>query len=74
MGKDAGMSSHRSNTDPRRWGADRGPFDTADIRQRVLEACTASPARFREDANAEEDLVLGGYRDRLLIELADPLN
>lgn len=46
------------------------PFDTAGLRQRVLEAWTASPARFREDANAEEDLVLGGYRDRLLIELA----
>ena len=27
-------------------------------------------SRFREDANAEEDLVLGGYRDRVLIELA----
>ena len=25
----------------------------------------ASPARFREDANAEEDLALGGYRDRV---------
>jgi len=36
----------------------------------VLEAWTASPARFREDANAEEDLALGGYRDRLLVELA----
>jgi len=45
-------------------------FGTAQIRYRVLEAWTASPARFREDANAEEDLVLGGYRDRLLIELA----
>lgn len=40
------------------------------MRQRVLDAWAASPARFREDANAEEDLVLGGYRDRLLIELA----
>jgi hypothetical protein len=30
----------------------------------------ASPARFREDSNAEEDLVLGGYRDRLVVELA----
>ena len=37
---------------------------------RVLAAWTASPARFREDANAEEDLVRGGYRDRLLVELA----
>ena len=36
----------------------------------MLAAWTASPARYREDANAEEDLVLGGYRDRVLIELA----
>jgi hypothetical protein len=36
----------------------------------VLASWAASPARFREDANAEEDLVLGGYRDRVLIELA----
>ncbi|MCV2488338.1 hypothetical protein OF117_03100 [Geodermatophilus sp. YIM 151500] len=46
------------------------PFDTAAIRARVLAAWAASPARFREDANAEEDLVRGGYRDRLLVELA----
>ncbi|WP_448609532.1 sacsin N-terminal ATP-binding-like domain-containing protein [Geodermatophilus sp. URMC 60] len=49
-------------------GAD--PFDTAGLRRRVLAAWTDSPARFREDANAEEDLVRGGYRDRLLVELA----
>ncbi len=36
----------------------------------MLEAWAASPARFREDANAEEDLALGGYRDRLVVELA----
>jgi hypothetical protein len=36
----------------------------------VLQAWSASPTRFREDANAEEDLVLGGYADRLLVELA----
>lgn len=36
----------------------------------MLDAWSASPARFREDANAEEDLVLGGYRDRVVIELA----
>jgi hypothetical protein len=36
----------------------------------VLAAWTASPARFRADANAEEDFALGGYRDRLVIELA----
>ncbi|HYO37598.1 MAG TPA: hypothetical protein VER97_16090, partial [Geodermatophilus sp.] len=46
------------------------PFDTAELRRRVLAAWAGSPARFREDANAEEDLVRGGYRDRLLVELA----
>ncbi|MFW3172068.1 sacsin N-terminal ATP-binding-like domain-containing protein [Geodermatophilus sp. CPCC 206100] len=46
------------------------PFDTARLRRRVLAAWSDSPARFREDANAEEDLVRGGYRDRLLVELA----
>jgi len=45
-------------------------FGAAAIRRRVLAAWTASPPRFREDANAEEDLVLGGYRDRLIVELA----
>jgi hypothetical protein len=44
--------------------------DLAELRRRVLAAWTDSPARFREDANAEEDLVRGGYRDRLLVELA----
>src|SRR5829696_10507254 len=46
------------------------PFDTAAVRRRVLTAWGDSAARFREDANAEEDLVRGGYRDRLLVELA----
>ncbi|WUH93042.1 molecular chaperone Hsp90 [Streptomyces sp. NBC_00433] len=46
------------------------PFRTADLRRAVLTAWTASAARFREDANAEEDLALGGHRDRLIIELA----
>jgi hypothetical protein len=49
-------------------GAD--PFDTAELRRRVLDAWAASPARFREDANAEEDYALGGYRDRVVVELA----
>lgn len=49
-------------------GAD--PFGTARLRRGVLDAWTASAARFREDANAEEDLALGGYRDRLVVELA----
>ncbi|WP_416976409.1 sacsin N-terminal ATP-binding-like domain-containing protein [Streptomyces sp. T028] len=49
-------------------GAD--PFGTARLRRGVLDAWATSPARFREDANAEEDLVLGGYRDRVVVELA----
>ncbi|WP_306186667.1 sacsin N-terminal ATP-binding-like domain-containing protein [Streptomyces sp. MK5] len=46
------------------------PFGSVRLRRGVLDAWAASPARFREDANAEEDLVLGGYRDRLVVELA----
>jgi hypothetical protein len=46
------------------------PFHTAELRARVLGAWAASPARFREDANAEEDYALGGYRDRVVVELA----
>ncbi|MFC7612719.1 sacsin N-terminal ATP-binding-like domain-containing protein [Actinokineospora soli] len=46
------------------------PFGTEALRASVLGAWTSSPTRFREDANAEEDLYLGGYRDRLLVELA----
>ncbi|MEU7278962.1 molecular chaperone Hsp90 [Streptomyces sp. NPDC045431] len=46
------------------------PFGTARLRRGVLDAWGAAPARFREDANAEEDLALGGYRDRLVVELA----
>ena len=46
------------------------PFGTAELRRTVLAAWTASPARFREDANAEEDYALGGYRDRVIVELA----
>ncbi|MFI7276095.1 sacsin N-terminal ATP-binding-like domain-containing protein [Streptomyces sp. NPDC049879] len=46
------------------------PFGTGRLRSGVLSAWTASPARFREDANAEEDLARGGYRDRLVVELA----
>jgi len=36
----------------------------------VLAAWADSPTRFREDANTEEDLLLGGYADRWLVELA----
>src|SRR4051795_10118596 len=46
------------------------PYGTAAIRERVLAAWSASPARFREDANAEEDHTRGGYRDRVIVELA----
>ncbi|MFI5661140.1 sacsin N-terminal ATP-binding-like domain-containing protein [Streptomyces sp. NPDC051684] len=46
------------------------PFGTARLRHAVLGAWAGSAARFREDANAEEDLALGGYRDRLVVELA----
>ena len=45
-------------------------FGTAGLRQAVLNGWTASVDRFREDANAEQDLALGGYRDRLVVELA----
>jgi hypothetical protein len=45
-------------------------YNCAAIRDRVLDAWAASPARFREDANAEEDYALGGYRDRVVVELA----
>ncbi|MFC4562794.1 sacsin N-terminal ATP-binding-like domain-containing protein [Nocardiopsis mangrovi] len=46
------------------------PFGTAELRRRVLDGWADAPARFREDANAEEDHALGGYRDRAVIELA----
>jgi hypothetical protein len=46
------------------------PLGTTRLRAQVLAAWRASPARFREDANAEEELVLGAYRDRLVEELA----
>ena len=51
-------------------GSEHDPFGTAGLRSRVLAAWAASPARFREDANAEEDYALGGYRDRAVVELA----
>ena len=46
------------------------PFGTAALRTAVLDAWAASPTRFREDANAEEDLRLGGYADTWFVELA----
>lgn len=46
------------------------PFGARGMRERVLATWVTAPARFREDANAEEDLALNGYRDRLIVELA----
>lgn len=46
------------------------PFRTAELRAGVLAAWAASPTRFREDANTEEDLRLDGYADAWLVELA----
>ena len=45
-------------------------YGTAAIRERVLAGWAAAPSRFREDANAEEDHTRGGYRDRVIVELA----
>jgi hypothetical protein len=46
------------------------PFLTGELRRRVLDAWRQSPARFRADANVEDDLALTGYRDRVVVELA----
>jgi hypothetical protein len=46
------------------------PFGTEELRRAVLASWADSPTRFREDANAEEDLLLGGYADRWFVELA----
>lgn len=45
-------------------------FGCAALRRAVLDAWAASPDRYREDANAEEDAALGAYRDRAVVELA----
>ncbi|MCL2850625.1 MAG: ATP-binding protein, partial [Micrococcales bacterium] len=50
--------------------SDADPFGTAGLREAVLTAWRASPARFREDANTEEDHARGYYRDRVLVDLA----
>ena len=46
------------------------PFGTGRLRDAALAAWTGHPARFREDANAEEDHGRGYYRDRVVVELA----
>jgi anti-sigma regulatory factor (Ser/Thr protein kinase) len=45
-------------------------FGVAALRAAVLQAWGTSPARLREDANAEEDYARGYYRDRVVVELA----
>ncbi|WP_111767799.1 sacsin N-terminal ATP-binding-like domain-containing protein [Nakamurella deserti] len=45
------------------------PFDTAALRAAVLDIWRRSPARLREDANAEEALAVVGYAGRVLVEL-----
>ncbi len=45
------------------------PFGTAALRAAVLDIWRRSPARLREDANAEESLALVGYAGRVLVEL-----
>jgi hypothetical protein len=50
--------------------ADADGLGIALTRGLALRAWRDAPTRFREDANHEEDLVLGGYRDRLVVELA----
>ncbi|MPY77200.1 MAG: molecular chaperone Hsp90 [Actinophytocola sp.] len=46
------------------------PFGTATLRDAVVQAWRSSPTRFTEDANSEDDLRIGGYADRLFVELA----
>ncbi len=46
------------------------PFGTSALRRSVLDGWVASPTRFREDANVEDDFARDGYRNQLLVELA----
>ncbi|MGX6510909.1 sacsin N-terminal ATP-binding-like domain-containing protein [Rhodococcus sp. SJ-2] len=46
------------------------PFGTAALRDGLVTAWRSSPTRLREDIATEADLVRGGYRDRVLTELA----
>lgn len=45
-------------------------FGVGRLREAVLRAWRESPTRFTEDVNAERDLRVGAYRDRLFVELA----
>ena len=49
---------------------DSDPFATGELRRRTLQTWQENPARFREDANTEEDYARGYYRDRVIVELA----
>ncbi|MEU3274702.1 molecular chaperone Hsp90 [Saccharomonospora sp. NPDC006951] len=60
------MNSQQS-PDP---GAGGGDFGADVLRAAVLRSWRDSPTRFTEDTNAEHDLRVGGYRDRLFTELA----
>ncbi|SCD93437.1 hypothetical protein GA0115251_13005 [Streptomyces sp. TverLS-915] len=62
--------THTAEESPRPSPTADDVFGTARLRDTVLATWSASPARLREDANAEEDLALGGYRDRVVVELA----
>lgn len=46
------------------------PFGTEALRASVLRSWADSPTRLLEDTNAERDLRVGAYRDRLFVELA----
>ncbi|WP_298181121.1 molecular chaperone Hsp90 [Saccharomonospora sp.] len=45
-------------------------LSTDELRQAVLRSWWDSPTRFTEDTRAERDLLLGAYRDRVFVELA----
>lgn len=46
------------------------PFGCAALRARVLDTWAGEPTRLREDVNHEHDLRFGGYRGRVVVELA----
>lgn len=46
------------------------PLGAQLVRESALATWLAAPRRLREDANAEEDAVVGPYRDRAVVELA----
>jgi hypothetical protein len=46
------------------------PFSVTGLRRRVIDAWRDSPARLRADALLEADFATVGYRDRVVVELA----